>query len=91
MAVAATQRSASWSFWPKPCPGPNTPCAECSIRLGKICSRPDNLCSRYLIFQTAEPLRTPPSQPRAIAKLGDSDEGDDNWPAFKDWAIQRSQ
>jgi hypothetical protein len=72
-------------------PGPDTPCAERSISLGKSWSWPDDLCSRYLILQPPEPFRTPPSQPRAITKLGDGDERNDSWPTLKNRAIPRRQ
>src|SRR5882757_9510270 len=70
---------------------PDTPCAEGGISLGKTWSRPDDLSSRYLILQTPEPFRAPPSQPRAITKLGDGDERNDSWPTLKERAIPRRQ
>ena len=41
--------------------GPLTPCAERGISLGKTWSRPDDLCSRYLILRPPEPFRTHPA------------------------------
>jgi hypothetical protein len=54
-------------------PGPDTPRAELRICLSKVWAWPDDLCPRYLILQPSEPLRTPPSQPGAITKLGNGD------------------
>src|SRR5580692_8709899 len=71
--------------------GPDTPCAERGISLSKSWSRPDDLCSRYLILQPPEPFRAPRSQPRAITKLGDGDERNDSRPTLKDRAIPRRQ
>ena len=71
--------------------GPDTPCTERGISLGKTWSRPDDLCSRYLILQPPEPFRAPPGQPGAITKLGDGDERNDGWPTLKDRTIPRRQ
>ena len=53
--------------------------------------RPDDLCPGNLILQPTQLPGTPPSQPGAISKLSNSDEGDNSWPTFEEWSVSRGQ
>jgi hypothetical protein len=74
-AVPATQRSASCSFWPRPCPVRTHQGTKRGICLRQVRSWPHDLCPGCLALQALEPARAPAGQPGPIPKFGNADEG----------------
>lgn len=74
IAVAAIQRSASWSFCPRPVAVLDAPRAKGGVGLDQVLAGRDDFGSGDRLVEPVESLLSPPRRAWPIAEVGDGDE-----------------